>query len=749
MHSTSTAAADHSAPLMRNDTQNPIDRALALSEIRSNIGYFLIGSNKDLITCMLVCKQWRQDFRRLLYLHLDLTSNRHPSAAAILPMQWRAFGPYTQFLAIKEPAISNRGIMGHLKRSKPAGPNEPKFIQSIDYNLDPASHCPNLLHLTIKIDPKLVSLCCWNKQDRDRDDEDGDDDDASAYSSTTAVTCDSRMEMFFTKTSNRVQVLLYRHPQLRSFRWIGISESHMDHLGKYFLSTQRHTQLVELHLEHLIASVPELNRIIANLPSLRMLYLRTLFLELTPKWPDLSSSIKDEMSVLSLSEPPASETSQSPHQHFDIALDLQGIRFLTLIRPRFPLLRLVILGPALQQLYLAECQFPPGFDHLAGSQNIDTVSTSTAETPASAFSVDWTCPQLKVFTHDQAPIQPMIFTHNLLDSSQSTLHSLSLTSYNLEVMFVSDMISHNHCKILTRLDLTNSAWIKSANVQLLLCHCPELIEFTGPQGVLWGEDMIQSPSSWACLKLKRLRLLICLARPDSEMWEQNLRDPRQLHGGRIQSGQTPSVFSLQEMLGAGNEASRLQGSLTGIVIDDVDGIDVEDEDVDEDDVEVEGAHGSAARSTSNPIWLRDVQNVVFDQLAKLTQLELLDLSGGFSTFHFLVEYPRGVPWTLDAGLDRLRGLSKMRELIVTGWEDKMRRPEAKWMKQFWPDLRSIVNRSGNLTRGIMRMKGTKANEEFAVGWMAFELCLAQEWPERFAGTWSPEDLALGNNNPDL
>ncbi|KAG0256409.1 hypothetical protein BG011_004575 [Mortierella polycephala] len=736
---------------MRNDTQNPIHKALALSEIRSHIGYFLIGSNKDLITCMLVCKQWRQDFRRLLYLHLDLTPNRHSNSVAILPMQWRAFGPYTQSLAIKEPAISNRGVMGQLKRGKLPGSSDPKFVQSIDYNLDPASHCPNLLHLTIKIDPKLVSFCCWNKQDHARDDDDDDDDDdgddgASAYSSTTAVTCDSRMEMFFIKTSNRVQALLHRHPQLQSFRWIGISEAHMDHLGRYFLSTLHHTQLAELHLEHLITSVPELNRIIANLPSLRTLYLRTLFLESTPKWPDLSSSTEDEMSVLSLSEPPSLETPPSPeappslHQQSSIVLDLQGIRHLTLIRPRFPLLHLIILGPALQQLYLAECQFPPGFDHLTGSQNAGSIPTSTTETSTSAFSVHWTCPQLKVFTHDKAPVQPMVFTHNLLDSSQSTLHSLSFTSYNLEAMFVSDMISHNHCKILTHLDLTNSAWIKSASVQLLLCHCPELIDFTGPQGVLWGEDMAQSPLSWACLKLKRLRLLICLARPDSEMWEQNLKDPRQLHGGRIQSDHVPLGFPLQEVLGAGNEASRLQGSLTGIVTG---GDDVDDEDVDEDDVDVEGAHGPTVRSTSDSIWLRDVQNVVLDQLAKLTQLELLDLSGGFSTFHFLVEYPRGVPWTLDAGLDRLRGLSKMRELIVTGWEDKMRRPEAKWMKQFWPDLRSIVNRSGNLTRGFMRMKGSKANEEFAVGWMAFEICLAQEWPERFAGTWSPEDLALG------
>src|SRR5690554_3278009 len=135
---------------MRNDTQNPIHKALALSEIRSHIGYFLIGSNKDLITCMLVCKQWRQDFRRLLYLHLDLTPNRHPNSVAILPMQWRTFGSYTQSLTIKEPAISNRGIKSQLKRSKPPGSNDPSFVQSIDYNLDPASHCPNLLHLTIK-----------------------------------------------------------------------------------------------------------------------------------------------------------------------------------------------------------------------------------------------------------------------------------------------------------------------------------------------------------------------------------------------------------------------------------------------------------------------------------------------------------------------------------------------------------------------------------------------------------------------
>ncbi|KAF9572581.1 hypothetical protein EC968_009652 [Mortierella alpina] len=141
-------------------------------------------------------------------------------------------------------------------------------------------------------------------------------------------------------------------------------------------------------------------------------------------------------------------------------------------------------------------------------------------------------------------------------------------------------------------------------------------------------------------------------------------------------------------------------------------------------------------STSNLIWLRDVQDSVLEQLSKLKEIESLDLSGGFTTYRFLVEHPRGIPWALDAGLDRLKELSKMKELVVTGWEDKMARQEVKWMKHHWPQLRSITNKSGNLTAGVLKngVLGSSSSNDHNRG---------IRWSSAVAGEIPAEELLTG------
>ncbi|KAK3823057.1 MAG: hypothetical protein J3Q66DRAFT_330757 [Benniella sp.] len=674
--------------------------ALMLSEIRTHVGRFLMGSKKDLIVCMLVCKSWRADFRRLLYHSLELT--KRTLEPILLPSQWRSYSPYTHSLTIAEPTTIYRGkqLSTIGSKAKPTNVKDGTTMRSPDYNLDPAIHCPNLLHLTVKVNPKLLPLSCWTKQDAwcevDENAITDEDQEGSLFRTSAVVRYDVQLGAFLVKTSNRILALLHHHPRLQTFRWIGASETHMDQLGRY-LFTRQH-QFVELQLQQLKSSIPELNQIIANCPWLRRLHLNSLILEAQSSWPELASSgSRVPQTVLPSAAIQPSQPCIQPN-----ALLLLGIQTLTLEGPRFPLLKVHIDGPSLETLYLSNCCFPAGFNPITQPTDplMDPESTPST-TPV--VGVHWNCPRLKTYRHEGGA-SPHMFVHHLLDSCQDSLTSLTAVKYTFDTDFVPTLIGHAYCQRLTFLDLRNSTWIRSTEVQLLLCHCSELIEFTGPQSVLWGEDLMQSTLPWACLKLKKLQQLVCLARPDSDMWERGVQQ------GKIDR---PLSFPLQRILSP-EQTSQLLSTLH----------------LSNNAEAQQGETTEDSTSNNNLVQLQDVQDAIYGQLARLTQLEVLDLSGGGSaSLHFLVEYPLGIPWTLDAGLARLSGLSKMVELVVTGWEDKMTRKEARWLKQHWPELRSIVNKDGHSTLNTDDDK--KPDEEKIVGWLAFEMCLAQEWPERF------------------
>ncbi|KAF9917365.1 hypothetical protein BX616_001225 [Lobosporangium transversale] len=790
-------------------TRTAVQRALVLPEIRSQIGYFLLGCNRDLIACMLVCKAWKVDFRRLLFLDLSLT--KRTFGPILLPLQWRSHSTHTLSLSIEEPTLIPRGnkLINKGYRQNNRSPvfknncpsdmsHEQVSLRSPDYNMDPATHCPNLLHLTVRLNSKLLPLCCWTRRDEWVEvgedgviqDERSTQNQEALFKTSVVVRYDRHQDAFLVKTSNRILSLLHHHPRLQTFRWIGVSDTHMDQLGKYLLTKQ--LQLVDLQLEQLKASVTELNCIISNCPKLRRLHLKTLHLEKEPNWPDITTGDKNESSMhLSTLFRMASLTNsdlttslvqfgqqtvqqeQQEQQNTTLAiLNLQQVRYLTLESPHFPLLQLCIYAPALEKLCLSNCHFPTSFSHAVGANSsqqqenldpdFDPSSSSSPHSPE--FSVFWNCPQLQTYKHEDGSILPNLFVKGLMESSRENLHSVSLISYTVDQDFVTELINHDHYRVLTHLDLHSSTWIKSTDIQSLLCHCNELVDFTGPQNVLWGEDLVGSPMSWACLKLKRLQLLVCMARPDSVLWEQS-----------VQQGQThePLGFPLQRILGP-EAATRflLSGKVTfdryfqqqtqvGRSLEYV-GKDEEEE------TKKQAEHGQEAKSDES-ITLKDIQLAIFQQLHKLTQLEFIDLTGGGSmSFHFLVEYPRGIPWTLHAGLDELKNLVKMKELVVTGWEDQMTRREAQWFRRHWPDLRAIINKSSNsviqghqeqtqshlfsngdeaivasedrhvgssaASRAVFDNDECKPNESQVVGWLAFEICLAQEWPERFSRT---------------
>lgn len=679
-----------------------MQEALSLSEIRTHIGLFLISNKRDLIACMHVCKDWRTDFRRLLY--RDLVLGQRTFQTILGPIQWRAYGVHTQSLVLEEPSLMQKvnpaiirgrysGMGGNINGNNQGAKS---VLRSSDYNLDPIQHCPNLLHLTVKLSSTAKALCCWTREDDDDDNDYGHDDNnylggasppSARFRTTVAFRYDRQNQPWFVKSSNRILALLEYHPNLRSFHWFGDSNVHMERIGRHLLSKQVPHRLVDLHLDSLTATCSEINRTIESCPELRRLSLRYLHLVSTATWPDLEdeATVKQDRSVRSITPTPTSRPlspTTQPQPRTTSTLHLARIQSLSLEHPQFLAPGIInIHGPVLQYLDLIECAFSPSY----------LAEIIRSRTEGSSLSlkyphvIEWTCPMLTRFKHDRGSLMPEAFTHNLLSSTRTSFRSLLLLRLTLPPTFVSDLIAHQSlCNQLTHLDLAGSERIKSTDLQSLLCHLPALLDFTGPAGVLWGEDLFQSSKPWACIRLKRLQILVCLARPDSGLWE---TDNNNLLFG----------FKLW------------------------------------DDI-------PSSDNNSTNRFLR-IQKSVFQQLGRLTDLEVLDLSGGYGIEQFLHEVPRGLPWTLEAGLDLLKGLGQMRELTVSGWENKMTRREAQWFRQWWPELKTIRTKNdGSFSRRSLPLPRQQqqqqevdnpVSEELVVGWLAFQMCLHQEWPARF------------------
>ncbi|KAK3811023.1 MAG: hypothetical protein J3Q66DRAFT_350794 [Benniella sp.] len=82
---------------------------------------------------------------------------------------------------------------------------------------------------------------------------------------------------------------------------------------------------------------------------------------------------------------------------------------------------------------------------------------------------------------------------------------------------------------------------------------------------------------------------------------------------------------------------------------------------------------------------REVEGLLYDRLARLTNLEVLRLRG-YSSRGGRLGYLR---MSLDSGLRRLSELTNLRELDVSGMDTRMSVQEVQWMVIHWPRLRSI------------------------------------------------------------
>ncbi|KAK3810806.1 MAG: hypothetical protein J3Q66DRAFT_350261 [Benniella sp.] len=89
---------------------------------------------------------------------------------------------------------------------------------------------------------------------------------------------------------------------------------------------------------------------------------------------------------------------------------------------------------------------------------------------------------------------------------------------------------------------------------------------------------------------------------------------------------------------------------------------------------------------------REMQNLVYDRLARFTNVEILWLGHGPNITHVEVKKPRQgdcLEMSLESGLYKLAGLKALKELNLWGMRLRIGSKEVKWMVENWPELRAI------------------------------------------------------------
>ncbi|KAG0012078.1 hypothetical protein BGZ81_001780 [Podila clonocystis] len=116
-------------------------------------------------------------------------------------------------------------------------------------------------------------------------------------------------------------------------------------------------------------------------------------------------------------------------------------------------------------------------------------------------------------------------------------------------------------------------------------------------------------------------------------------------------------------------------------------------------------------STEDPIMMRRcrrLQALVYDQLAKLTQLRVLSLGGDSTSTWFRTET---LELSLASGLGKLDTLRELRELNFSYMDHRLTMAEVEWMMAHWPCLRKVT---GTVGAGVEVTEGMEEDEAASV-----------------------------------
>ncbi|KAF9095711.1 hypothetical protein BGX23_012744 [Mortierella sp. AD031] len=617
---------------------------LDLPEIRTHIAHYLADSRHDLCSCILVSRTWRTDFLPQLWhtIHFDSSLSYY-----LIQQNFRQHEHLVRELVIHDPVFLLERWPGPSCR----------HVQRLEYRPHIAQRqwiAPNHIPGEQNFEDAYHGNYDDLEYDFDYDHhhhnpKDGTTTNASGSTrkmDTTSIVIRGFLQLVRQQTS-----LLHLNED-----WSLNSKEHTLRFARGFIQCL-HSSLVSLHISKWKVSVPEMNMLIKNCPRLEQLFLRSV--EIVPTNSDFNTAAfpglqeEEEGSGIETlqQEGETDELGQALTTDSTSVLDFRQVKAIHIDQIVLHTNRLSFRGHGLESIEFEAYTF---FTRYA-----------IFNSPR-AFT--WSFPNTRSLTYIGKGRD--IHDTEVGNAIQDILTSCSPDSIPQHAY--PQQQQQQQCRPLA----PDEASLKSRQLkEVTISNCSIRRSLVSAIVDTFGEGL-EVLDLVGCGGLSRLNIHQILVRcgnlrvfrgPESFLWTRDM----------VLSGQPWSSRHLKELvvlIGIGMSLNKDASDLTAMA--------------DTTSVEAVLTQESTRRSI----------DVVLDQLALLEDLEVLDLSGDLD-YHLAEDCRKGVPLVLSAGLDKLRGLRKLRKVYISGWEDEMSAREAIWMNTHWPQLEYIHSREGGASPG--------------------------------------------------
>ncbi|KAF9113123.1 hypothetical protein BGX27_002188 [Mortierella sp. AM989] len=661
---------------------------LTLPELRMLIGRFL--ATADLLSCILVCQAWHQDYKLLLYRSIRLDE---PTLRLVPRETLRKHAHLFRNLVIMEPmrlSFASIGAWGYPARLGNTACMTSSYWATISTVAEPLPFTPQSVHKSeassfslphpttpnpAPISFNLLSLdihpsISFRKHIHDQvprhkvlivgtDQYDIMNDDFWCLQSTDACIR-----------------LIQLNPNLYSLTesWDDMSSFHRVRFANQLCLLKN--RLVKLHLSKWEVTIETLNQLIENSPMLEFLRFSKLIVK---KKTGLAVGLRDDiLQQNNKSTIPA------------LVINFRQLKVFSVSHASIQIRDLNIEAPSLIALSVS-------FGKVNFTQP-NSYNTSISSRPygySHAPKVLWNTPRLeRVICNrtEESIASPTLF------ETPHTLRVVSIANYEIESRLISQFVTAQGLQ-LESIRLACFSGITARDIRLILTRCPNLINLYAPEIMMWAGDLfaVQAGDSnikyststesipkriddWACRKLERLSLYVCLdasAVDDISGFHEYSNQQQYSFSKAASSSLEPTFNCPMEIEKAAQQHQQYQQQDWQKPMQPQGQI-LYPQDSQQDH------HQHRQHHLDFDIHIR---NTLLDQLANLTRLRHLDLSG--EHVEKVDNFQIGLPWTLHSGLQKLGSLQSLEHVAVTGWIDDMGVPEVEWMKQSWPNLRRI------------------------------------------------------------
>ncbi|KAG0328755.1 hypothetical protein BGZ99_004615 [Dissophora globulifera] len=671
---------------------------LLLPEIRMLVGSFL--ATRDILACILVCRDWSRDYKALLYRSMRLDD----ATLRLLPKEiLREHAHYFRHLTLVEPmrltlAALTPWINGQsgTSNSSPSStqtslsatctiyslPSLHKFSKRRSIDLTPDSRCHNLLSLDInpsimfrKLIYEMVPKHKILTVGTDRYDIENDD-------------------FWCLQSTDACIRLIQLNPNLTSLTesWDEMSSFHRIRFATQLCRLPNN--LVKVHLSRWEVTPEEFNLLIENSP--KMEYLR--FSKLTVKRSTgMAIGLREESHTPKSGDPMASPKNSSP------IIDLRQLKMFAVSHASFELEEVLIEAPGLHALSISFSQV--SFKRYVPQMSyMHPISQPRQPNNQQEPRVLWNAPQLQKLICNRTESQ--VATSTLFEIPLA-LRIVSFADYEIESKLLVSVLAAQSLQ-LESIRLACFSGITARDVRLILTRCPNLVNFYAPEIMMWAGDLVpvNPPSTttghnyeeWVCSKLERLSLYMCL--DSSAVEDLSGQHDHTCHYQHPTTTDSLGTMDIDKRAQQEQQYSWQNHHFQSHPQDQQQQL----------QQQLQQQKQQQLHDARQLVCTMQVRDAFRNQLAKLTKLRHLDLSG--EHIEKVDHVQIGLPLTIDSGMDRMATLQNLEHVAVTGWIDDMGLHEIAWMKQCWPRLTQIS-----------LLKTTSCGKS------RFQNLLAHTWPE--------------------